>query len=179
MAVATVPIYTSGVLSMVSPAAAVVAAAAGSTLGFEYSTGPIDDADILLPVLFTDRELREKIAADGGPIELGTATSAELAMACLRAKGKTAFDRVSITSLDDVDGTTAGGTAVEITGTGFSNGRATSTTVTFGGDAATSVVVVSNTVITCVTPAHAAAAVDVVVTNSNGSATDAAGFTYS
>jgi hypothetical protein len=51
--------------------------------------------------------------------------------------------------------------------------------VTFGGVAATSVVVVNATTITCHTPAHAAATVNVVVTNvDSASGTDAGGYTY-
>ncbi len=75
-------------------------------------------------------------------------------------------------------GTTAGGTAVTITGTGF---WATDLTqVFFGTAAATAVVVVSATSITCVSPAHASGSVAVTVTNPDGqSAALAGGFTYS
>jgi hypothetical protein len=55
----------------------------------------------------------------------------------------------------------AGGVAVTITGTGFD----TVSDVTFGGSAATDVVTVNPTTVTCTTPAHAAGAVNVVVTN--------------
>jgi hypothetical protein len=58
-------------------------------------------------------------------------------------------------------GTTAGGTPVTITGTGFVSGA----TVSFGGSAATSVVFGNATTLTAVTPAHAAGLVNVVVTN--------------
>ncbi len=71
-------------------------------------------------------------------------------------------------------GTSAGGTAVTINGNGFSN----TTTVSFGGNPATSVVRTSITTITCVTPAHAVGAVDVVVTDGALSATKVNGFTY-
>jgi len=50
---------------------------------------------------------------------------------------------------------------VTITGTNFATGA----TVTLGGAGATNVVVVSATQITATTPAHAAGAVNVVVTN--------------
>jgi len=71
-------------------------------------------------------------------------------------------------------GNTAGGTVVTINGTGFSN-----PTVKFGGVAATGVSSTA-TSITATTPAHAAGAVDVVVTNSDSqSATLTNGFTYS
>ena len=62
-----------------------------------------------------------------------------------------------------------------ITGTNFAAGA----TVTFGGTAATNVVVVSSTSITATTPAHAAGAVTVTVTNPGGqSGSLASGFTY-
>lgn len=81
----------------------------------------------------------------------------------------------TITSLDVSSGTTSGGTAITITGTGFKNGC----TVTFGGDSATSIIVASSTSITCVTPAHAAGAVDVVITNVDGKAvTSSSAYTY-
>ena len=57
-------------------------------------------------------------------------------------------------------GPTAGGTAVTITGTNFAAGA----TVTFGGTAATNVVVVNSTTITATTPAGSAGAVTVTVT---------------
>ena len=68
-----------------------------------------------------------------------------------------------------------GGTAVTITGTGFLAGA----TVSLGGTAATNVNVVSSTSITATTPAHAAGAVSVVVTNTDTqSGTLNNGYTY-
>ena len=63
----------------------------------------------------------------------------------------------TVTSVSPVSGSTAGGTAVTITGTNFAAGA----TVTFGGTAATNVVVVSGTQITATTPAGRAGAVTV------------------
>jgi hypothetical protein len=64
---------------------------------------------------------------------------------------------------------------VTINGTGFQNGA----TVTFGGAAATNIVVVNSTKITAKTPAHAAGAVNVTVTNPDTtSATLTNGYTY-
>lgn len=71
-------------------------------------------------------------------------------------------------------GLAAGGTNVTLTGTGLGG----TSGVTFGGTAATNVVVVSNTTITCTTPAHAAGAVNVVATNAAGNGTLTGGFTY-
>jgi len=58
-------------------------------------------------------------------------------------------------------GTSAGGTNVTITGSGFQNGA----TVAFGGIAATNVAVLDANTITATTPAHPAGSVDIVVTN--------------
>jgi hypothetical protein len=79
----------------------------------------------------------------------------------------------TVSSILPTSGSTAGGTVVTISGSGFSN-----PTVKFGGIAATNVSSSASS-ITATTPAHAAGAVDVVVTNSdNQSATVTQGFTY-
>jgi hypothetical protein len=83
----------------------------------------------------------------------------------------------TVTAVLPTSGSTVGGTAVTITGTGFQTTG--TTTVSFGGTAATSVVVVSATSITATTPAHAAGAVSVVVTNPDGQVNAAnTAFTY-
>jgi len=82
---------------------------------------------------------------------------------------------VTVTSVTPANGSSLGGTPVTIAGTGFNAGAG----VTFGGTAATSVVVVNATQITATTPAHAAGAVNVTVTNSDtttGTLTN--GYTY-
>jgi hypothetical protein len=81
----------------------------------------------------------------------------------------------TVTSISPTSGSANGGTATTIRGTGFLGGA----TVSFGGTAATAVTVVSSTSITARTPAHAAGAVNVVVTNTDAkSATLTSGFTY-
>jgi len=80
----------------------------------------------------------------------------------------------TVTSLTPTSGTTAGGTAVTITGTGFTG----ATGVTIGGVAATSVSVVSATSITATTPARTAGTASVVVTTPAGSSTANTLFTY-
>jgi hypothetical protein len=73
-------------------------------------------------------------------------------------------------------GPTAGGTAVTITGTDFDSGGSFGVTID-GANAAG--VYVSPTTITATTPAHAAGAVDVVITNNTGEiATGTGAFTY-
>jgi outer membrane autotransporter protein len=80
----------------------------------------------------------------------------------------------TVSSVSPNTGAALGGTSVVITGTGFTF----ATAVAFGSSAATSFTVNSGTQITAVVPAHAAGAVDVVVTNNVGSSTLSAGFTY-
>src|SRR3989449_8101734 len=80
-----------------------------------------------------------------------------------------------VSALSPSSGTSSGGTAVTLTGTGFAAGA----TVSLGGTAATNVTVVSSTSLTATTAAHAAGAVNVVVTNSDGqSGTLTGGYTY-
>ncbi|HVU60543.1 MAG TPA: IPT/TIG domain-containing protein [Mycobacteriales bacterium] len=69
-----------------------------------------------------------------------------------------------VTDVSPGDGDHGGGTAVTITGSGFTG----ATAVTFGGVAATDVVVVSDTEITAVSPAHAVGTTNVRVTTPTG-----------
>lgn len=78
------------------------------------------------------------------------------------------------TSLNPTTGSTAGGTTVTLTGSGFAAGM----TVTFGGAAAAAVNVASPTQATAVVPARTAGTVDVVLNVAGQSATLASGFTY-
>ncbi|HQR45037.1 MAG TPA: IPT/TIG domain-containing protein [Thermoanaerobaculia bacterium] len=81
----------------------------------------------------------------------------------------------AVTGISPDSGSTAGGTSVTITGTGFQSGA----TVTLGGVAATGVVVTPPDRITATTGAHVAGPVDVVVTNLDGrSGTLTGGFLY-
>jgi glucose/arabinose dehydrogenase len=81
----------------------------------------------------------------------------------------------SVASITPNTGTTSGGTTVTIMGTGFLSGAA----VKVGGTSATGITVVNGTSITATTPAHAAGAVNVVVTNTDAqSGTMTGGYTY-
>lgn len=82
----------------------------------------------------------------------------------------------TVTSVSPSSGSTAGGTAVTITGTNF-NGA---TSVKFGTTAASAFTVNSATQISATSPAHAAAAADVTVTTPSGTSTAGPGdvFTY-
>jgi hypothetical protein len=78
------------------------------------------------------------------------------------------------TSVSPTSGAAAGGTTIVITGT---NLNSASVAVTVGGVAATTVR--SNaTTISCVTGAHAAGAVDIVITTNEGTVTGTSAFTY-
>ena len=86
-----------------------------------------------------------------------------------------AISTPTITTVVPTSGSSAGGTAITITGTGFVVGAA----VSVGGAVCTGVTVVSATSITCTTPAGTVGARDVVVTNADtGAATQTGGFTY-
>ena len=81
----------------------------------------------------------------------------------------------TLSTISPTSGTTNGGTAVTITGTGFLSGA----TVTLGGAAATNVAVENSTSITATTPVHVAGAVNVAVTNTDSqSGTLTNGYTY-
>lgn len=80
----------------------------------------------------------------------------------------------AVTTVAPATGVAAGGTGVTLTGTGFLE----ATGVTFGGTPATGFLVVSSTSITCIAPAHAVGAVDVVVLDPTGNGTKTNGYTY-
>lgn len=84
------------------------------------------------------------------------------------------FVLATISSVSPATGGVAGGTAVTIKGTDFGGTAG----VTFGGTAATSVVVVNSKTITCVTPAKSAATVDVVVQDDAGNVTATGAFVF-
>jgi hypothetical protein len=81
----------------------------------------------------------------------------------------------TLASCAPIKGSDAGGGHVTLTGANF----IATPTVTFGGVAATNVVYVNGTTVTCVAPAHALGAVDIVIANPDAqSATLPAGFLY-
>jgi len=81
-----------------------------------------------------------------------------------------------ISALSPAFGVPSGGTAITITGANFTDSADTS--VTFDGVAAQSVQVISSTLLTAITPAHAAGTVFVKVKNKYGEAALNNGFTY-
>jgi formylglycine-generating enzyme required for sulfatase activity len=84
------------------------------------------------------------------------------------------YSTPTISSVAPNSGSTAGGTAITITGTNLTG----TSSVTIGGAAATSVSVVNSTTVTAVTPAGTAGAKTVSVTTPGGTANLTNGFTY-
>ncbi|MBG0818770.1 IPT/TIG domain-containing protein [Planomonospora sp. ID82291] len=84
------------------------------------------------------------------------------------------FPAGTVAALSPAAGAAAGGDTVTITGTNFTPG----TTVTFGGTAATAIIVINDKTLTCKTPAKTEGAVDVVVTTDAGAVTKTGAFTY-
>ena len=81
----------------------------------------------------------------------------------------------TVTSANPNNGPSTGGQSVTLTGTNFVSGAG----VTFGGTAATGVNVTNSTTLTAATPAHAAGAVNVTITNPDTqSGTLTNGYTY-
>ena len=153
-----------------SGTASVADAGSGATYNWSITNGTITAGTGTRSITFT--------AGSAGTLTLGVTVtngggcsdtkSANVTVTAVAAS-------MSVTNVSPANGPWLGGTPVTITGTGFLSGAS----VTFGGTAATSVVVVNATTITAATPAHASGAVDVTVTNTNATnATLTAGFTY-
>ena len=84
------------------------------------------------------------------------------------------FAAATVTSITPATGVAAGGTNVTMKGTRLSGVEG----VTFDGVAATNVKVVSDTTVTCTTPAGTAGPADVVVADDNANVTKTAFYTY-
>lgn len=83
-------------------------------------------------------------------------------------------ETLQVDSINPAVGAITGGLPVTISGTNFAG----ATGVLIGGEAATSVVVVNSTTITCVTPANEIGLADVTVQHADGDGTLAYGFEY-
>jgi plastocyanin len=83
---------------------------------------------------------------------------------------------LAVTSIDPTVGVTGGGTVVRITGAGFTT--AVTSSVTFGGTAATNVQVLDAVTLEATAPAHAAGTVDVVVRMGGSSVTKSNAFSF-
>jgi hypothetical protein len=101
---------------------------------------------------------------------LAEARNARLSIVTARSWPTPTVTLVSPSTLD-----AAGGETATVTGTGFLD---SALSFYFGTAAATALVILSNTQLTCVTPAHAAGAVTVVVRTRGGDASLENGATY-
>ncbi len=147
--------------------ASVASAGTGATYNWSISGGTITAGNGTNAITFT--------AGATGTLTLSVTVTNGNGCSATSSANVSVVDPVTVTSIKATSGSSAGGTSVTIRGTGFASGA----TVTFGGVAATNVVVNSSTKIFCTTPAHAAGDVDVVVTNTNtASGTLSGGFTY-
>jgi hypothetical protein len=152
-----------------SGTASVADAGVGATYNWSIANGTINSGAGTRSIGFT--------AGAAGTLTLNVAVTT--AAGCSDAKSANVTVTppaalVQVTGIVPATGPLAGGTHVTISGSGFQSGA----TVTFGGVAATNVVVVSGTSITATTPAHAAGAVNVAVTVNSTTGTLTNGFTY-
>lgn len=150
-----------GTFSQVSAVSPSTGPARGGTLVTISGSGlsGLSQGDVLIG---GSAALSVSVAADGNSLTCITPAHAVGAVDVVLTGIGTltaAYTYVSVTSVTPNSGTAAGGQAVTITGSGFN----AATGVTFGGTAATDVVIVSNTRITATTPAHSSGAVDVAV----------------
>ena len=161
----------------------------GTSVGVTANLWGISQSDIVSlfngPVAVTEpptnATITKSIPPSGVVGVLATLTTPELGIVCSDFKTVDTGSPVpppippTVTSVAPATGPTSGGTLVTLTGTDFVDGA----TVTFGGTAAFGVTVINSTTITATTPANAAGAVDVVVTNPDSqSSTLASGFTF-
>jgi len=147
--------------------ASVANAGAGATYNWIIGNGSITAGAGTNSITFT--------AGPAGTLTLNVTVATAASCSDAKAASVTILPAVTVTAIAPAIGTTSGGTPVTIDGTGFLSGAG----VTFGGTAATNVVVVSAARITAKAPAHAAGSVNVVVTNANTSnGTLAAGYLY-
>ncbi|OPF75581.1 cell surface protein [Streptomyces antioxidans] len=128
-------------------------------------------ANSATPTVVNDGQLTVTVPA--GAAEGSVGVSVTTAGGTNNGLTYTYVDTPTIISVAPTSGPTSGGTSVTITGTDLS----TTESVTFGGTPAP-FGVISDTVVTAVTPPGAAGPVDVVVTTNGGSATAADGFSY-
>lgn len=122
-----------------------------------------------------NEKIYQSFTQDGGGFERGRKLFLDEGQIITQSELDALFIAGDITSIVPATGAAAGGTNVTITGTNLSGAEG----VTFGGTAATNFKVVSNTKITCTTPAKAAGAYNVVVLDDAGNITETNGFTYS
>lgn len=107
------------------------------------------------------------------PITYGATTAGNGSQGIIRIV-YTPVPAPSITTCSPAVGSIAGGIAVTITGSNFTS----ASSVKFGGVAATNVVVVNDSTITCKTPAHAVGLVSISITTPPGTGTKSNAYQY-
>jgi hypothetical protein len=153
---ATITAPASVITGSIGNAASVANAGAGATYAWSISNGTITAGTGTNAITFT--------AGAVGTLTLNvTVTTSGACSDSKSANVNVVIPPVTVTSVSPTGGTVAGGSAVTINGSGFNAGAG----LTFGGAAATNVVVVSAVKITARTPAHALGAVNVTVTNAD------------
>jgi hypothetical protein len=166
---ATITAPASVVSASTGNAASVASAGAGATYNWSVTGGTITSGSGTPNVTFTAGAvgtLSIQVTVSAGGCSGTKSANANVTVAAVP---------VTVTTVTPSAGKITGGRPVTIGGSGFLAGAS----VTFGGTAATSVVVVNATTITAVTPAHAIGAVSVTVTNTNASTgTLTNGYTY-
>jgi hypothetical protein len=168
--VATITTNANATAGSTGNTASVASAGVGATYNWSITNGSITAGSGTSSVTFT--------AGAAGTLTLQVTVTT--AAGCSDTKSAqvtlvSPIPPVTVTAVSPLSGPYFGGQPATITGTGFSAGA----TVTFGGTAATNVVVASSTSITATTPAHAVGAVNVTVTNvDTGTGTRLGGYTY-
>ena len=165
---AAITVPSSASSGSVNNVASVADAGTGATYAWSITNGTITGGTGTNSITFT--------AGAVGTLTLQvTVTTSTSCASTKSANVAVGVPAVTVTSVSPTSGSINGHTAVTVNGTGFASGA----TVTFGGNAATSVVVVNATQITASTPPHAAGTVNVTVTNTDTSAgTLTNGYTY-
>ncbi|MGH9142246.1 MAG: beta strand repeat-containing protein, partial [Vicinamibacterales bacterium] len=155
---ATITTPSSTISGSTGNIASVASAGAGATYNWGITNGTITAGTGTNSITYTA----------GAPGSLSLNVTVTTAAGCSDTKSANVTvtaPAVTVTSVSPAAGTVAGNSAVTINGTGFNAGAS----VTFGGSAATNVVVVSAIKITARTPAHALGSVNVTVTNTDTS----------
>lgn len=162
---------------------------ASGTMGY---TASVANSVSSIAVNPTVNETNATVKVNGGTVASGSASSFPLSVGAntitvvVTAEDGTTAKTYTLTvmraaaavptlaSVSPSSGPIAGGTSVTIAGTNFTG----ATAVTFGGVAASSFTINSDTAITATVPAHAAGAVDIVVVAPDGTATMTNGYAY-
>lgn len=166
---------SSPIVESVAPTEGTTAGGVSVTLtgsGFTYATGVIFDGSAATDFVVVDENTITCTAPEheAGAIDVVVQTL----YGDSDASEFTYVSPVTVTGVSPPTCRKMGGVRVTVRGTLFTG----ATSVTFDGLEATDLIVVNDTTITCVTPAHSASTVDVVVTSPAGIGVLVSGFTY-